>query len=87
MADSDAVAGSTWNNFASAAGKRPVTLSLETAVRFATPGEQAEFAEKLSNAVARLVSEYHDESTDGRWFRLTVGAHPALPISPKEEDG
>lgn len=64
---------------AAAAGKRLPSFSLETGVRFASPRDQAAFTEGLANAVARLLSEYHDESAeDGRWFRITVGAHPAL---------
>lgn len=64
---------------ASAAGKRLPTLSLEAGVRFATPDDQAAFMEGLANAVAHLVAEYHDqEADDGRWFRVTLGAHPAL---------
>ena len=79
-----AVAGRTLSEVAElrsradAAGKRLPTLSLETGVKFATPRDQAEFSDRLANAVAALVAEYHDESSDGRWFRLTVGTHPAL---------
>lgn len=61
------------------AGKRLATLSLETAVRFASPKEQAAFVEELSNAVTQIVARYHDEADTGRWFRVTVGSHPALP--------
>jgi DNA-binding transcriptional ArsR family regulator len=72
---------------ADAAGKRLPTLSLETAVRFASPGDQTAFVERLSNAMAHLVAEYHDESAgDGRWFRLTLGAHPALPAQEEESE-
>jgi DNA-binding transcriptional ArsR family regulator len=64
---------------ATAVGKRLSTLSLETGVRFSNPTHQAAFAEDLSNAVAQLIAKYHDDSVDGgRWFRVTVGAHPAL---------
>lgn len=70
---------------AAKARKRLPTFSLETAVRFGSAEEQAAFLERLSNAVAGLVSEYHDESVEGgRWFRLLVGAHPAVP-RPVEE--
>jgi DNA-binding transcriptional ArsR family regulator len=88
-----AVAGRTLSELAElrpradAAGKRLPTLSLETAVRFASPAGQAEFVERLSNAVAHLVAEYHDASAgEGRWFRLTVGAHPALSAQSKERE-
>ncbi len=64
---------------ADAAGKRLATLSIETAVRFASPDRQQAFADELARCVAELVSRYHDESADdGRWFRAAVGVHPAL---------
>ena len=64
---------------AEGAGKRLPTLSLETAVRFDSPKSQAAFMEELSNAVVDLLERYHDDrARDGRWFRLVVGAHPAL---------
>ena len=64
--------------------KRLPTFSLETAIRFGSPADQAGFVDELSNAVADLVSRYHRETAKGgRWFRLTVGAHPAL--SPPDE--
>jgi DNA-binding transcriptional ArsR family regulator len=60
-------------------GKRLPTFSLETGVRFATPAEKAEFLERLSATVTELVAHYHDGGAEGgRWFRLFVGAHPAL---------
>lgn len=74
---------------AAEAGKRLPTFSLETAVRFATPSDQVAFLEDLSNHIASLVARYHDESDDdGRWFRLTVGSHPALRAAdPRQEEG
>ena len=59
--------------------KKVPTFSLETAVRFSSPGKQAAFAEELANTVAGLVVRYHDNDAEGgRWFRVTAGAHPAL---------
>lgn len=67
---------------AAVAGKRLPTFSLETAVRFASPGEQAAFTEELANLLVDLVAKYHDGSAEaGRWFRLALGAHPALGAS------
>lgn len=64
---------------ASEVGKKVPTFSLETAVRFSSPGKQAAFAEELANAVGGLVARYHDRDAEGgRWFRVTLGAHPAL---------
>ena len=71
---------------AARAGKRLPTFSLETAVRFASPADQAAFLEELSNAVARLLHRFHTESSpDGRWFRVTAGAHPALDPHPQPQ--
>lgn len=65
------------------AGKRLPTFSLETAVRFASPQDQAAFLERLSTTITELIADFHDESAeDGRWFRLAVGSHPALPGRP-----
>ena len=73
---------------AAAVGKRLPTWSVETAVRFASPAEQTAFLDELASTVGRLVSRYHDEgSTDGRWFRLTLGSHPALPTQPVDHPG
>lgn len=64
---------------AAAAQKRLATFSVESAVRFASPADQSAFVEGLANAVAQLVGRYHDaEAVGGRWFRVVVGAHPAL---------
>ena len=64
---------------AAAAQKRLATFSVETAVRFVSPADQSAFVEGLANAVAQLVARYHDaEAVGGRWFRVVVGAHPAL---------
>jgi DNA-binding transcriptional ArsR family regulator len=71
---------------ATKAGKRLATFSLETAVRFSSPPAQAAFMERLSNTVADLVAQYHDESSaDGRWFRLTLGSHPSLAAGDSSE--
>jgi DNA-binding transcriptional ArsR family regulator len=69
---------------ATAAGKRLATFSLETEVRFANPAAQHAFAEELTNAVAALVTKYHDGTTpDGRRFRFVVGGHPSAGPAPR----
>lgn len=71
---------------ATEAGKRLATLSVDTEVRFRSASDRAAFTAELSEAVARLVSKYHDASApDGRMHRLVVLAHP-LPqaAEPKE---
>jgi DNA-binding transcriptional ArsR family regulator len=58
-------------------GKRLATLSVDTEVRFRSPTERAAFTNELTEAIARLVSKYHDESAPGgRAHRLVVMAHP-----------
>jgi DNA-binding transcriptional ArsR family regulator len=60
------------------ADKRLATLSIDTAVRFASPSERARFATDLADAVTSLVARYHDETAPrGRTHRLVVAAYPA----------
>jgi len=65
--------------------KRLATLTLETEVRFATPADQAAFAEALTRALSDLVAQFHDESAaEGRSFRFMIGGHP---VAPDNSDG
>ncbi len=58
--------------------KRLATFSLQSDIRFATAADREAFANDLSNAVARLISKYHDEEAEGgRTFRFVVGGYPA----------
>lgn len=67
-------------------GKRLATLSVDTEVRFRSPTDRAAFSRELTDAIAHLVSKYHDESApDGRVHRLVVLAHP-LPQQPKPRE-
>jgi DNA-binding transcriptional ArsR family regulator len=64
-------------------------FGLDTAIRFRSPADRAAFADQLTAAVTRLVSEYHDErAPDGRWQRLTIAVHPVPkgvdPSAPDE---
>lgn len=60
------------------ADKRLATLSIDTAVRFASPSERARFANDLTDAVTNLVARYHDETAPrGRTHRLVVATYPA----------
>ena len=62
---------------ASAAGKRLATLAVDTEVRFKSAADRAAFTSELADAVAKLVSRYHDASTPGgRAHRLVIVAHP-----------
>ncbi len=59
------------------AGKRLATLSVDTEVRFRSATDRAAFSNELTEAIAKLVSKYHDESAPGgRAHRLVVMAHP-----------
>ena len=59
------------------AGKRLATLAVDTEVRFRSATDRAAFANELADAIATLVSKYHDDSAPGgRAHRLMVVAHP-----------
>jgi DNA-binding transcriptional ArsR family regulator len=63
--------------------KRLATLAVDTEVRFRSPTDRAAFSRELAEAIAKLVSKYHDESAPGgRAHRLVVVAHPL----PKKSD-
>src|SRR6202163_4744847 len=71
---------------ATEAGKRLATLAVDTEVRFRSATDRAAFSHELTEAIAKLVSKYHDDSAPGgRAHRLVVVAHP-LPkkSNPKE---
>ena len=62
---------------ATEAGKRLATLAVDTEVRFRSPAERAAFTSELTEAIAKLVSKYHDATAPGgRAHRLVVMAHP-----------
>jgi DNA-binding transcriptional ArsR family regulator len=71
---------------AKATGKRLATLAVDTEVRFRSATDRAAFSHELAEAIAKLVSKYHDESAPGgRAHRLVVVAHPLPKTSePKE---
>jgi DNA-binding transcriptional ArsR family regulator len=67
-------------------GKRLATLSVDTEIRFRSPTDRAAFAKELTEAIATLVSKYHDASTPGgRAHRLVVVAHPSPQQSERKE--
>jgi hypothetical protein len=67
-------------------GKRLATLAVDTEVRFRSPTDRAAFSNELTEAIAKLIAKYHDESAPGgRAHRLVVVAHPLPQKSePKE---
>jgi len=89
-----AVAGRALNDLAAlgraaaARGKRVPTLTLETAVRFATPADQRRFADELATALAALAAKYHHpDAPQGRTFRVFACGYPALPTRSTGRDG
>jgi DNA-binding transcriptional ArsR family regulator len=72
---------------AAARGKRVPTLTLETDVRFATPGDQRRFADELAAAFATLTAKYHQpDAPQGRAFRVFACGYPAVPARPNEPE-
>jgi DNA-binding transcriptional ArsR family regulator len=71
---------------ATKSGKRLATLSVDTEVRFRSAEDRAAFSYELTEAIAGLLSKYHDASAPGgRAHRLLVMAHPLPQKSePKE---
>ena len=68
---------------ATESGKRLATLAVDTEVRFRSPADRAAFSHELTEAIATLVSKYHDErAPGGRAHRLVLVAHP-LPMPKK----
>lgn len=66
-------------------GKRLATLAVDTEVRFRSPADRAAFSRELAEAVAALVSKYHDDAAPGgRAHRLVIVAHPLPHTEPKE---
>jgi DNA-binding transcriptional ArsR family regulator len=67
-------------------GRRLATLAVDTEVRFRSATDRAAFSNELTEAIATLVSKYHDESgPGGRVHRLVVVAHP-LPKQPDPKE-
>jgi hypothetical protein len=64
---------------AAKARRKVSTLAIDTGVRFATAADRAAFGERLTAAVAELVSEFHNGSTEGgREHRVIVAVHPRV---------
>ena len=71
---------------ASETGKRLATLAVDTEVRFRSAADRAAFSAELAEAIAKLVSKYHDESAPGgRAHRLVLVAHPLSKKSSSKE--
>ena len=71
---------------AATAGKRLATLSVDTEVRFRSAADRAAFSRELTEAIATLVSRYHDASAPGgRAHRVLILAHPLPQASESKE--
>ncbi|WBQ03731.1 winged helix-turn-helix domain-containing protein [Kribbella sp. CA-293567] len=62
-------------NKADADGKRLLTFTLETEVRFDQPGDVHRFTDALTEAVRQVVEAF--DSSGGRPYRVIAGGHPA----------
>ncbi|WP_245788233.1 ArsR/SmtB family transcription factor [Amycolatopsis marina] len=60
-------------------GKRLLTFTVETEVRFGAPGDVHRFTEALAGAIADVVADF--DTPSGRPYRLIGAGHPA----PKAE--
>lgn len=67
-------------------GKRLATLSVDTEISFRSAADRAAFSAELTQAIAKLVAKYHDDTTPGsRAHRLILVAHPLPPKSDSKE--
>lgn len=62
-------------------GKRLLTFTLETGVRFAEPADVHDFTDALAQAFAQVVAAY--DTPGGRPYRVLAAGHPAVTT---EED-
>ncbi len=62
---------------ARATGTRLPSLGLTTRVCLRDPARLEVFQRELADAVARVVARHHDETGDGRCFRVTTQSYPA----------
>lgn len=72
---------------ADASDKRLATLAVDARLRLASPSARRQFTEDLLQAVEAVIAEHDDpESSQGRNFRLVLGALPAVeaPSEAKE---
>ncbi|RMH30593.1 MAG: ArsR family transcriptional regulator [Planctomycetota bacterium] len=67
------------------AGKALPTFSLDSEIRLASPAALTAYADEVADAIARAQARHHDaDAPGGRWFRLFVGAHPAITKTAEE---
>jgi hypothetical protein len=72
---------------ADAVGQKLATLTIDTEVRVSSSAALGKFATDLADAVARVVSEHHDEDDpEGRRFRLVAGVYPKVTKTEEEHE-
>lgn len=77
---------STLDAAAQEAGKRLVTLTLDSEIRFADARARAAFATGLAEALAALLVRHHSpDAPEGRTYRLLGLVHPK-PEPPREPE-
>lgn len=69
---------------ADAGGKRLLTFTIETDVRFAVPGDVHDFTSALAQAVADVVAAF--DTPGGRPYRLLAAGHPAPRTNEEATD-
>lgn len=69
---------------ADAGGKRLLTFTIETDVRFAVPGDVHDFTDALAQAVAEVVAAF--DTPGGRPYRLLAAGHPAPRTNEEATD-
>jgi DNA-binding transcriptional ArsR family regulator len=78
------------SDLAAKAGKRLATLSINTELRFTSPGQRAKFTEELHRAIVNVVGRFSGpfrssdgSDAEGRPFRLVLGCYP-IPLQEKK---
>lgn len=78
---------------ATASGKRLVTLSINSELRFVSPEQRAVFAEDLQRAILEVTARHSSPFTkadgasgEGRPYRLAVGCYPIPPAREAKSD-
>ena len=64
-------------------GRRLLTFTIETEIRFAEPADVERFTAAVADAVARTAHRFNAET--GQLYRIVVGGHPAPTPQPQEK--
>jgi DNA-binding transcriptional ArsR family regulator len=64
-------------------GRRLLTFTIETEIRFAEPADVERFTTAVAGAVARTAHRFNRET--GQPYRIVVGGHPAPATDPEEQ--